>query len=115
MNAAQTKKLKQVLQEKLNELNDLQDLNRDATDTVSLDQTSVGRVSRIDAMQQQAMAQAQKRQRAAELVRIERALERIETKDFGFCFECDEEIALKRLMIDPAATHCIKCAGNGGE
>lgn len=112
MNATQTKKLKQILLEKSNELNDLQHVNKDATNAVSLDQTSVGRISRIDAMQQQAMAQAQERQRAAHLVRIERALERIEIEGFGFCCECDEEIALKRLMIDPAATHCIKCAGS---
>ncbi len=111
MNATQIKKLKLILRDKFNELNDLQGVNRDATDAVSLDQTSVGRVSRIDAMQQQAMAQAQERQRMAHLVRIERALERIETEDFGYCFECDEEIALKRLMIDPAVTHCIQCAG----
>ncbi len=77
---------------------------------VELDQTKVGRLSRMDALQGQAMALAVDQRRKIEIQRIEAALERIENDDYGYCVSCDEEIAIKRLELDPAAPTCIKCA-----
>lgn len=77
---------------------------------VELDQTSVGRLSRIDAMQVQAMAVAGQKRRLAELARIEAALRRISDEDFGYCSVCGEEIAAGRLEHDPSVTTCIHCA-----
>lgn len=77
---------------------------------VELDQQSVGRLSRMDAMQRQAMSQAQQRQREADLHRVAAALSRIGDGEFGYCIECGELIAEKRLQVDPAASHCITCA-----
>lgn len=77
---------------------------------VELDQQSVGRLSRMDAMQVQAMSQAQHRKRQADLRRVLGALSRMQDGDFGFCTNCDEPIAIKRLEIDPAASTCINCA-----
>ncbi len=78
---------------------------------VELDQQSVGRLSRMDAMQVQAMAKAQENRRTARLQMIEAALKRIDEGEFGFCVECDNEIPDARLAVDPAAPRCIKCAG----
>ncbi|MBI1216796.1 MAG: TraR/DksA family transcriptional regulator [Alphaproteobacteria bacterium] len=83
---------------------------KSSTRPVELDQTMVGRVSRIDAIQQQEMALASERRRHAELQKIEAALARIESGDYGYCAACDEEIAEKRLELDPTAMACIKCA-----
>lgn len=77
---------------------------------VELDQQSVGRLSRVDAMQRQAMANAQEGRRATRLLIIEAALQRFEGDDYGYCAECDEEIPTKRLEVDPAAPRCVKCA-----
>jgi len=77
---------------------------------VALDQQSVGRLSRMDAMQVQAMSQAQQRKRETDLRNIVGALSRIEDGEFGYCTHCDEEIALKRLQVDPAVRLCIACA-----
>ncbi len=77
---------------------------------VELDQTSVGRLSRMDAMQAQQMALAAGRKRQLALSRIHAALQRIEDGDYGYCLTCDEEIAVKRLALDPAAPTCISCA-----
>lgn len=77
-----------------------------------LDQTSVGRLSRIDAMQQQQMAKASARLADQERRRIETALKRIESEEFGYCILCDEEIAAKRLAFDPSLLTCISCAQN---
>ncbi len=77
---------------------------------VELDQQSVGRLSRMDALQVQAMAQETSRRRAAELRRIAAALARMEEGEYGYCVECGEEIAVRRLELDPATPLCINCA-----
>ncbi len=77
---------------------------------VELDQTSVGRLSRMDAMQGQQMALAAGRQRRQDLVLIDAAMQRIEEGTYGFCLVCEEKIAPKRLSFSPAVTTCIDCA-----
>lgn len=77
---------------------------------VELDQTSVGRLSRIDAIQVQAMALANQQRRRSELQRVLAALQRIDTQEFGYCDVCGEEIAAARLETNPAVTTCIGCA-----
>ena len=78
---------------------------------VELDQTQVGRLSRMDAMQQQAMASAQQRRRAARQKAIAAALKRIDEGEFGWCEHCGEPIAAGRLALDPTAARCVDCAG----
>ena len=78
---------------------------------VELDQSSVGRLSRMDAMQQQAMAAAQDARRHRRMREIAAALDRIETGEFGYCAACGGFIGLARLDLDPALRRCIGCAG----
>ena len=78
--------------------------------SVELDQARVGRLSRMDAMQQQAISQASARLIDIELQRIMTALGRIESEEYGYCILCDEEIAEKRLQFDPSLLTCISCA-----
>jgi len=92
------------------ELEDLSEMSGEARETVALDQQSVGRLSRIDALQGQAMAKASERQRRSTIHKIDAALSRLDSGDYGYCVECDEQIAEKRLEVDPAAAFCIKCA-----
>ena len=73
---------------------------------VELDQTKVGRLSRMDAMQ----AQASSARREQMLRRIEAALKRIDDDEYGNCKECDELINPKRLEFDPTVVLCIDCA-----
>ncbi|ABC64522.1 TraR/DksA C4-type zinc finger protein [Erythrobacter litoralis] len=80
---------------------------------VTLQQDSVGRLSRMDAMQQQAMAQAQERRRNAERARIVAALTRLDEGEWGYCIRCGEEIAAKRLAHDPSVPRCMGCASGG--
>ncbi|MEK9904500.1 MAG: TraR/DksA C4-type zinc finger protein [Rhodospirillales bacterium] len=77
---------------------------------VELDQTRVGRLSRVDALQGQAMAQEQHRRRQIELARIEAALQRIDQGEYGWCLKCSHPIAVARLEADPAAPLCVDCA-----
>lgn len=77
---------------------------------VTLDQESVGRLSRIDAMQVQAMALAQERRRKNERLAIDAALVRIEEGEFGYCITCGDEIAEARLSTNPTIVKCLECA-----
>ena len=105
---------RQLLLQRRAELEGVEDTGRQAADTVELDQSRVGRLSRMDAMQAQAMSQEAGRRRERELQRIDAALRRIDSGDYGYCLVCDEPIDPRRLAIDPAATHCIRCAEQGG-
>jgi DnaK suppressor protein len=84
--------------------------SKDARAAVELDQTKVGRVSRIDALQGQQMALATDRRRTLSLQMIDSALKRLDAGDYGFCTRCDEPIDPKRLTFDPATPFCIACA-----
>jgi len=77
---------------------------------VALEQDSVGRLSRMDAMQGQAMALATQRRRDAERARIGAALARLDEGEWGYCVTCGEEIAEARLAHDPSLGTCIGCA-----
>ncbi len=80
------------------------------TAPVELDQARVGRLSRMDAMQRQAISQASARLLDLERQRIKTALNRIKSEEYGYCILCDEEIAIKRLEFDPSLLTCISCA-----
>ena len=78
---------------------------------VELDQARVGRLSRADAIQDQSMSLETDRRRETELKRLDAALARIDSGDYGICLACGEEIEARRLTFDPAAPTCVSCAG----
>lgn len=93
---------------------ELEALSSDAADArapVELDQTRVGRLSRMDALQGQAMNNAIAARRRQKLLAIEAALSRLDDEEFGYCVKCGEEIPLKRLELDPTAATCAHCSG----
>jgi len=92
------------------ELENIAATSYDSAAVVELDQSKVGRLSRMDAMQAQAMAKASGQRREATLLGITAALKRIDDGDYGICVECDEEINPKRLEFDPTVRLCITCA-----
>lgn len=102
------RKIRQLVIERLETLEASAPENHERA-PVTLDQQSVGRLSRMDAMQRQAMAQETARRREAEIARLRAALLRIEDEEFGYCAECGDEIPVRRLEIDPTATRCVAC------
>ena len=98
------------LETRRDELLERESANKEARDTVELDQARLGRLSRMDALQSQAMAQETERRRKLELQRVEAALERLDSDDYGYCLTCGEEIPIERLELDPAVAICIDCA-----
>lgn len=110
MNERQIDRFRQQLLQLRSELMNLSKTSDDAAKTVELDQSAVGRLSRMDAMRAQGMAIETKARREHQLLRIDGALRRIAAGDFGVCLTCGEEINIRRLDVDPSYTQCIKCA-----
>ncbi|MBW2684138.1 MAG: TraR/DksA C4-type zinc finger protein [Deltaproteobacteria bacterium] len=104
------KYFKNRLEKRLKEITAEQQRQKDGTAPVELDQARVGRLSRMDAMQQQAMAKATARLTDLERQRIQSALLRIRGDEYGYCVICEDEIAEGRLQFDPSVLLCISCA-----
>jgi DnaK suppressor protein len=99
------------LEEMRDEITALSDATRDERDPVVVDQQSVGRLARMDALQSQAMQIETERWRQVALARIEAALARLDHGEFGYCIVCGEAIEDRRLANDPTVPTCIRCAG----
>ena len=92
------------------ELRSIAVASSESSQVVELDQARMGRLSRMDAMQAQAMSQASDRRREIILRKIATALKRIDNNNYGCCQSCEEPIDRRRLAFDPTATHCVECA-----
>ena len=105
-------KYKELIEQQLEELIAEDVLGHSAQKTVELDQQSVGRLSRMDALQSQAMAQAQQRRRDVLKGSLQAALQRLKEEEFGYCLECGDEIKEARLLANPAVLKCMSCLHN---
>ncbi len=98
-----------LIRKRLVEIDAEDTLGSDGQSTVVLDQQAVGRLSRMDALQSQAMALAHQKRRDAEKARLHRALERIGDDDYGYCEECGDDISHRRLELNLTAARCVEC------
>ncbi len=110
LNEQQRTELHQALLTLRKELQQLLENSSDGAQPVSLDEP-IGRLSRMDAMQQQSMIQANRRTTQTRLTRIESALRRHASNEYGLCVGCEEEIGYARLKAQPEAPFCIDCQG----
>lgn len=110
MDIATRDRYQALLDSRLLALHDEAKSNADARNVVALDQTSVGRLSRMDALQQQAMANATQARRDTEEAQIKVALWRLLEGEYGYCDTCGDAIPEARLSLTPTATVCISCA-----
>lgn len=101
---------KALLEQRTTELDRLLDGAESRLKSVELDQSKVGRLSRMDALQQQAMNDAIRGRAQQERARLQLALNRLHEDQYGWCIQCDERIARGRLEFDPATQLCIVCA-----
>jgi len=99
-----------MIRSEMDQLKHLSETAKDSRAPVALDQQSVGRLSRMDAIQQQSMELATEERRQQRLAALAAALRRVDSGDYGYCLKCDDKIAAGRLAVDPAVTLCIDCA-----
>lgn len=82
---------------------------RELTKPVAPD-VAIGRVSRMDAINNKSVNEASLRQAEQKLKKLKFVLSKIDTKEFGTCLKCKREIPLGRLMIMPESMYCVNCA-----
>lgn len=107
LNDRDLQQFKQALRNLRSDLLVVESSGQEAAQPVVLDQTTIGRISRMDALQDQAMAKASQEGRHIHLQRIEAALRGMEHGEFGCCLRCGEMIAAKRLDFDPTVPLCM--------
>ena len=112
MNEYQLDKFRERLIGMLRDVERQDERGQEGARTVALDQQSVGRLSRMDALQQQEMAKATQLRRNQLKMRISSALARIDEEEFGYCVQCGDKIAEKRLENDPTVPTCLSCASS---
>jgi DnaK suppressor protein len=101
--------IKKVINDRLKILTFEDEFNKGASNTVELDQQSIGRLSRMDALQQQAMAIAMGARRQNEKRALKEALYRMNQGDYGDCIDCGETIEFERLKLKPSVLKCLDC------
>jgi len=105
----------EIIEDQTRKLTHLLALSKNSSQTVQLDQSATGRVSRIDAIQQQKMATSSMIRDKKLLTRLENVLAKLKTdsdqveSNFGYCEECGDEILFARLKIKPDSKYCIDC------
>ena len=107
--ASQFRKLESLLLHSESDLQEQLQISKTATEVVTLDQTTVGRISRMDAMQQQSMAVSTREKALSKLKRVQFALRAIANDEYGYCQQCEEAIAFQRLLAQPETIFCISC------
>ena len=101
--------LRTELQRQLIRLEQSMRVTEKALQTVELDQTAVGRLSRIDSLQNQSLSKGLREREVVRLSQLREAISRIEKETFGLCIACGGEIPYERLFVFPEAPACGEC------
>lgn len=109
LDATQVEDLKSDLLRQLEKLERSMRATDQASGPVALDQTAVGRLSRMDALQNQSLARNLQERERARLALILGALRRMEDGSYGLCASCGEAIPFGRLQVFPEAPECSAC------
>jgi DnaK suppressor protein len=110
LTADQLGELKAELERQLARLEKSMKVTEEAVRPVELDQTAVGRLSRMDSIQSQSLSKGLKDREIARLSQIQEALARVERGVYGACVECGGPIPFERLFVFPEAPGCAACA-----
>ena len=105
----QIEALRVKLEEQKRDLSSQLSATAGAAKPVKLDQTAVGRLSRMDSMQSQAIVNASREAMKTRLNQCDAALQAVERGNYGFCRLCEEPIGVKRLSAKPEAPFCLQC------
>ena len=109
LTSAQVEALRLALEQKTSDLVAQLASNAEAAKPVQLDQSAVGRVSRVDALQGQALAKATRHAMQQQLAQCKAALQAVARDEYGLCRRCEEPIGFPRLQAKPESPFCLAC------
>jgi len=110
MTENEKKEIKKIIDDQIELVRDEIEELKELTRPVKLD-ASVGRLSRMDAINNKAINDKQLREKKRTLQKLERAQERYKEDKLGTCLKCGNEIPFGRLKFMPYTTRCVQCAG----
>ncbi len=110
LTAAQLTQLRDELERQLVKLEKSMIVTDEALKTVELDQSAVGRLSRMDSLQNQGIAQGLREREMVGLALIQEAIRRLDARTYGICIECGVEVAFERLLVFPESATCVPCS-----
>ena len=105
----QLTELRHELDRQLRRLEKSMRVTEEAAEPVELDQTAVGRLSRIDSLQNQGLTKNLQEREQVKLAQILEALKRVEAGTYGVCVACGEDIPFGRLLVMPEVEGCGGC------
>jgi DnaK suppressor protein len=82
---------------------------KDLTAPIAPD-VSIGRISRMDAINNKSVTEAVLKQAEEKLQKLQYALSRVDHPEFGICVRCNNPIPIGRILIRPESTRCVNCA-----
>jgi DnaK suppressor protein len=109
MNPYEQNKYLKCLEEALYEVEKYLESSEDAAAAVEPDK-GLGRLSRLEAMQDQQLVMEMRRRKKRQLAEIKSAISRLEMGNYGSCIFCGEEISPERLEVSPEAQTCMRCS-----
>ena len=109
LSETQLAQLRNELERQLAKLERSMIVTDEALKTVELDQSAVGRLSRMDSLQNQGMAQGLRAREMVGLALIQEAIRRLDAGTYGMCTECGVEVAFERLLVFPESATCVPC------
>jgi len=106
---AQVSELRDELEGQLAKLEKSMIVTDEALKTVELDQSAVGRLSRMDSLQNQGIAKGLRERESIKLAMIQEAMRRLDAGTYGACTACGAEVAFERLLVFPESATCAPC------
>jgi len=103
------KEIKQHIAEEINKTQKLIAEYKEMTQPVAPDD-AIGRISRMDAINNKSVTEASLRQAEEKLRNLQRVLSRVGTSDFGLCIKCGKPIPEARILYRPESLSCVDCA-----
>jgi DnaK suppressor protein len=110
LSPAQVSELGDELSRQLERLERSMRVTEEAMAPVMLDQAAVGRLSRIDSLQNQGLTRNLQERERVKLAHIQGALRRLEQGTYGLCVDCGEAIPFGRLYVVPEVPACASCS-----
>ena len=101
--------IRQILLDEISKTEKLIEEYKEITKPVAPD-VAIGRISRMDAINNKSVAEASLRQAEEKLRNLNRVLSQLGSKDFGLCLKCRKPIPLGRILIRPESLYCVNCA-----
>lgn len=110
MTAKEKKDLVNIITSRIEETKEEISELKELVKPIPLD-ASIGRVSRMDAINNKTINESSLREKTQQLKKLERALENSESDNFGICTKCGNEIPFGRLEYMPHTSRCVNCVG----